>query len=777
MKRRNLASAAHSHTHTHSHSHSHSHGQGHGHAAHPSSSSSSGCEGKKSPSSWPLYSLVSTVAVACYLNGLNGDFVHDDIPAVTFNKDVLAINPISHVFANDFWGTPMADVASHKSYRPLTVLTFRANYVMFGLQPTWFHTTNVVLHAAACILFTRVCLCVAGLRPPFATLAGLLFAAHPIHTEAVTGIVGRADVLACVFFLVSLLAYHGHPDGKCHIWISAALGGLSMLAKETGVTVFLLNLAYDFYLHWPSIKRTMVEVKWNAETLQFANRAAKILTTFGILLAVRLALLQGSLPKFSQQDNPTAFHPSLYVRVLTFGYLAAFNWWLLLCPATLSHDWQMGSVPLVTSISDSRNLVTCFFFGLTFLLAVKSLSDFENQRHVPIVLGLMLLVLPFLPATNLLVTVGFVVAERVLYIPSLGFILLVVYGVQTMWHTCTNHRQTIIFFIMLTLTASSLRTALRNKDWRSRESLLRAGLMTLPHNAKMHYNYANFLRDSARPELAKAHYHNALNLWPTYASAHNNLGTLLEDKQQAEQHFLAAIRYSGDHVNAHYNLGQLYRKTNRSHDSEKMLKKCIKIEPRFTAAYIELAKLRGPNDRSVSHLLRRVVDLNPTDPYYGTTYGHWLLDKANYLEAMRYYWRSLRLSPSHRSSMQGISKLLRKFGQKSRLFQLVTRWHTILRIKRGDFLLSPPVYLQGWQLKSELSHKAKAYDVSPALMEPSCVTPSSKTDNYSSGDLTNKWQKNKRNKTNGPPKECKVQENKIEKQRRPLMVHHLLDSV
>lgn len=82
-------------------------------------------QAKKPAGSWPMYSLVSSVAVACYVNGLAGDFVHDDIPAVTLNKDVLAANPVGHVFKNDFWGTPMADLASHKSYRPLTVLTFR----------------------------------------------------------------------------------------------------------------------------------------------------------------------------------------------------------------------------------------------------------------------------------------------------------------------------------------------------------------------------------------------------------------------------------------------------------------------------------------------------------------------------------------------------------------------------------------------------------------------------------------------------------------------------
>ncbi|KAJ9600416.1 hypothetical protein L9F63_009304, partial [Diploptera punctata] len=71
-----------------------------------------------------VYGVVGVVALSCYLNGLTGDFVHDDIPAVTQNKDVLGLSPLSHVFRNDFWGTAMSDINSHKSYRPLTTLTF-----------------------------------------------------------------------------------------------------------------------------------------------------------------------------------------------------------------------------------------------------------------------------------------------------------------------------------------------------------------------------------------------------------------------------------------------------------------------------------------------------------------------------------------------------------------------------------------------------------------------------------------------------------------------------
>lgn len=87
-----------------------------------------------------------------------------------------------------------------------------------------------------------------------------------------------------------------------------------MLAKETGITVFLLNLTYDLYRCWPSLKRTIFDARWTEETQMFWRRIYKVLLSMVLLLAIRLALLQGSLPKFSQQDNPAAFHPNLHVR-------------------------------------------------------------------------------------------------------------------------------------------------------------------------------------------------------------------------------------------------------------------------------------------------------------------------------------------------------------------------------------------------------------------------------------------------------------------------------
>lgn len=92
----------------------------------------------------------------------------------------------------------------------------------------------------------------------------------------------------------------------------------------------------------------------------------------------------------------------------------------------------------------------------------------------------------------------------------MGYILLVVNGVQTIWMKYARHRQSVLSLLILILMAQSLRCLIRNRDWRSRESLLKAGILTLPHNAKMHYNYGNFLRDSSQLELAKVHYNTAI---------------------------------------------------------------------------------------------------------------------------------------------------------------------------------------------------------------------------------------------------------------------------
>ncbi|XP_065221750.1 protein O-mannosyl-transferase TMTC1-like [Planococcus citri] len=645
------------------HQHHHNHNQ------HKSSTSTS------KSSMLFLYAVVTVISVCCYLNSLNGDFVHDDIPAISLNPDVIGTTSFSQMCKNDFWGTPMSDVNSHKSYRPLTVFTFRFNNWLFGLHPFWFHFANVVLHALCSGLFTRIAFVIAGLQIQFAALAGAMFASHPIHTEAVAGIVGRADVLACFFFILSFLTYHDYK-WRCNrrIFISCAFAGASLLAKETGMTVLIVNLLYDAYNSWSSIKRAITEWKCNDESILFCKRVAILSIVIIILITLRLALLQGNLPKFSNQDNPAAHHPLLTVRFLTYSYLTAFNFWLLLFPFTLSHDWQMGSIPLITNLLDHRNAFTCLFLIFCCWTVYRILADFEHPRSAPIIVGFLFLVMPFLPASNLLFTVGFVVAERVLYIPSMGMILLVVYGGQILSHKVTvvfqkNWPITISFTILLVLFVC--KTMHRNMDWKSRESLIRSGLQVVPNNAKMHYNWANYLREKGQEELSIRHYEEALRLWPTYASAYNNLGTLMKSPIQAESHFLSAIKYSPNHVNAHYNLGQVYRKMNQTEMAIIMLKKCLQLNANYISAYILLAKLYDGN--TAGNLLKYVVKLHPTNANYFAYYAHWLHQHHRLHEAVFYYKKALNVCATHENSVTGLAHVFRDMGYLWRLRQLFDR--------------------------------------------------------------------------------------------------------
>ena len=126
---------------------------------------------------------------ALYLNTLSCEFAFDDKAVIVDNNDIRPDASWLNVLSNDYWGTPMSSPNSHKSYRPLTVATFRLNYMLHELQPLGYHLVNVLLHSAVCYLYVLLCGVVFSEVWP-ALIAGLLFAVHPIHTEAVSKTTG-----------------------------------------------------------------------------------------------------------------------------------------------------------------------------------------------------------------------------------------------------------------------------------------------------------------------------------------------------------------------------------------------------------------------------------------------------------------------------------------------------------------------------------------------------------------------------------------------------------
>ena len=134
--------------------------------------------------------LSALLGALVYINSLGLQFCFDDVAAIESNVDLRANVSWSNLLRNDFWGVAMDDKDSHKSYRPLTVATFRLNYMLHELEPLGYHLVNVLLHSAVCYLYVLLCGVVFSEVWP-ALIAGLLFAVHPIHTEAVSIKKGR----------------------------------------------------------------------------------------------------------------------------------------------------------------------------------------------------------------------------------------------------------------------------------------------------------------------------------------------------------------------------------------------------------------------------------------------------------------------------------------------------------------------------------------------------------------------------------------------------------
>uniref|UniRef100_H3CTQ1 Transmembrane O-mannosyltransferase targeting cadherins 2 n=1 Tax=Tetraodon nigroviridis TaxID=99883 RepID=H3CTQ1_TETNG len=478
--------------------------------------------------------------------------------AIKTNQDLLPETPWVNIFYDDFWGTLLTHSGSHKSYRPLCTLSFRLNHFVGGLEPWSYHLVNVAFHGAVTGLFTVLARLLLG-GGPWSLLAGLLFASHPIHTEAVAGVVGRADEGAALFFLLSLLCYIRHCNLRGHAargwpvaWFlcSLACAAGSMLWKELGVTVLAVSALYDTCVfHRLKIRQVLTllykrcrgKISEPRKHLQPLLNVSLLALWGVVLLACRFYWMGNKPPNFSNSDNPAADSPSLLTRTLTFFYLPAVNFWLLLCPDMLSFDWSMDALPLIRTIADRRNCYTVAFYLGLLSLACFSLwrTLLPTTEHV-VVFSLGLLAIPFLPATNLFFYVGFVIAERVLYIPSMGFCLLVAVGMRSLYVRLRRRssRAVLAYCAAVLVLLFSIKTVLRNRDWQNEEMLYKSGIYVNPaKNQTAWGNLGNVLKSQESNKFSEAlHYYKlAIGSRPTLASAYLNTGIILMNQGRTDE--------------------------------------------------------------------------------------------------------------------------------------------------------------------------------------------------------------------------------------------------
>ena len=464
---------------------------------------------------WPA--SVALAAVLVYLGSLGNGFALDDVPLVRDNPAIASLSNVPHLLVSPYWTT----AGEHYGlFRPLAVVSLAINRALTGAAPFGFHLVNVLLHAGVAALGWYA-LRRAGAHYGTALLGGLIFAVHPIHVEAVANVAGRAELLAAAAALAAWLAH-----GRGWRWGAAALYLGAVLSKESTIAAPLLFAADD------------------------ATRGAKARTLpsrLGPYVAAALAalVLRGMALGSHQAaeatialDNPAAaagagprILTALWVQV---RYLALCVW-----PRHLSSDYSFDAIPVVRSLADPRALA-----GIAFVAATAFALVWGGKRSAPVARGAWIWVAFMLASSNVLFPSGTLMGERLAYLPSLGFCLIVGHAGAALGGRIPKARSVVVAAAALAVAALSVRAWARVPAWKDNLTLATTDVATYPRSAKLQAGAGIFLEEAGRDAEAETHLRRAVEIDPTYAQMHYNLGVLLARRgaaDEAAEHFRRAI--------------------------------------------------------------------------------------------------------------------------------------------------------------------------------------------------------------------------------------------
>ena len=465
----------------------------------------------------PLVFLI--LAFLLYGNTLFNGFVNDDKPLVAENRLIRDPYGVARIFTSGYWTTN--DHSVPELYRPLTIFSFSLNYLVVGLSPSGYHLINIVLHAMVCWLVFRLALLL-GRSPATAWAAGLLFAVHPLHTEAVTPVVGRSELLAAGFSLGALLLHRRRRNNPGIPWRASILTALCYLAavfsKESAFTLPALLLLTDIAFPEEESSGGRI-VPWKPYLLY--NLAA--LFYLGIRITVLGAVATSDARAL---DNPLLSMgrgTALGTALVTLGKYA----WLLVWPWRLSADYSGGEIPPASGPGDPRLLASLVFLGLALGFAFLG----WRRRRLASYSSFFLFV-AILPVSNLLFFIGTIFGERLVYFPSVGFCLLL----GTAWSALRRRQAPLAAFLLaLSLLACAARTATRNRIWKDDASFAIATARDAPNSPKAQFNLGVFLEEHSNPRGAEVAYARAAQLAPEWADTHfNRAGVLARTGRLAE---------------------------------------------------------------------------------------------------------------------------------------------------------------------------------------------------------------------------------------------------
>lgn len=538
----------------------------------------------------PIILIIATAFA--YSNSFKNDFVWDDRSFIIESPYIHNLTHWKELFIRN---VGYSKGARNNFYRPLYTLSNAINYKMGNGTPFIFHVTNTLLHGmCAALVFILISLISNKKEVAFST--AILFALHPIQTQAVTYIAGRADPMYLVFALTSMILLIRHLNKKSNVSyiFSVLLFIPALLSKESAMIMPLLMLLY-FY----TIPQYTPEEKKKKIILLIPYFA--ILGLYILLRTTVLDFSKAAYATLALKDEVIG------IRFLTsckaiFMYLR-----FLFLPAGFHMETHL---PYARSFDNPSTFLA--FLG-TIGLILFTLTMKKRNRSV--FFGLSWFLLSLLPVLNVIYPVNATIAVHWLYLPSIGILFALI---TLLYDRLKENRALFISIILIIAFIFGVLTYNRNKNWKDEETLYNS-ILPYSQTPRVYVNLGNIY--ARKNEFGKAafYYKKALDIAPGQTEIYVNLGYIyntLKEYDKAEKFLKIALRLTPRHANAYYNLGVTYYNMRRYKEAHNVLYKAIELNPSHTFALNALAdtyfNLGDP--KKAVETLERSLKITPAQP-------------------------------------------------------------------------------------------------------------------------------------------------------------------
>lgn len=506
--------------------------------------------------------LVPLIGVLVFANSALNQFAYDDVAHIKANPRITSLKNTWAIFSSDWWAPQnVEDEIDHRQrdrlYRPVSMISLALNYAVGGLNPIGYHVANILMHALACWLvfvFTQRLFH----DDVVAFVAGLIFAVHPIHAEAVANVVGRAEVLACLFLLVGLIVLV--PRGRDVGVGRAVLAGLcflvALLAKETAICFVPVAAIVLYYRECNRELANQPTAQTGDKGRSWWQLSAIVAWPLFIYFPARYVALEGHIIR----DQPPAEILNAIIgaegieRVWMALEVLGHYTRLMLAPQRLSSNygyaildpeaphWPLVAVGAATLLA-----------GIWLLAGLRS-KDLLRQQ---LAICAAMFVASYALISNSILLIGVAVGERLMYWPSVPLCLLFASALIGIWRRHAipggalfqSARLLKICGIAL-LIVFALRTVIRNPDWFDTPTLYLADAAQFPDGVDLLVGAAQSalaLLPEAPPEeqvvaitTAEERCRRAIAIMPEHVEAHAVLSQLLALQGRTEEALASA---------------------------------------------------------------------------------------------------------------------------------------------------------------------------------------------------------------------------------------------